>query len=74
MREPRKIASHVGWVKPRQRRTQQNHIVRRVSLRSTHPTFELLEAPTSFYRDNLCAVATKNICFGIIQGFLKEKV
>jgi hypothetical protein len=31
-------ASHVGWVKPRQRRTQQNHIVRWVSLRSTHPT------------------------------------
>jgi hypothetical protein len=34
---------YVGWVKPRKRRTQQNHIVRRVSLRSTHPTFELNE-------------------------------
>ena len=44
-REPLKIASHVGWVKPRRRRTQQNHIVRRVSLRFTHPTFELLEVP-----------------------------
>ena len=29
---PTKSASHVGWVKPRQRRTQQNLIVRRVSL------------------------------------------
>src|SRR3989344_4322778 len=45
IREPLKIASHVGWVKPRQRRTQQNHTVRRVSLRSTLPTFELLEVP-----------------------------
>src|SRR3989344_1156304 len=45
IREPLKIASHVGWVKPRRRRTQQNHTVRRVSLRSTHPTFELLEVP-----------------------------
>ncbi|MHB8729466.1 MAG: hypothetical protein ACYC9K_10600 [Sulfuricaulis sp.] len=26
-------------------RIQKNHIVRRVSLRSTRPTFELLEAP-----------------------------
>lgn len=36
---PTKNVSHVGWVKPRQRRTQQNHIVRWVSLHSTQPTF-----------------------------------
>src|SRR3989344_5525381 len=45
LRESRIIASHAGWAKSRQRRTQQNHTVRRVSLRSTHPTFELLEVP-----------------------------
>ena len=51
-RELLKIASHVGWVKPRKRRTQQNHIVRRYSvdsLRLIHPTFfEFLEAPFNF--------------------------
>ena len=34
------------------RRTQQNHTVRRVSLRSTHPTFELLEVPLSKYGEH----------------------
>ena len=56
-REPLKIASHVGWVKPRQRRTQQNHIVRRVSLRSTHPTFGLLEVPYSLLIVALVTIA-----------------
>src|SRR5581483_10750153 len=35
LREPLKIASPVGRVKPRKRRTRQNHIVRRVSLRTS---------------------------------------
>ena len=39
---PTTNASHVGWAKPRQRRTQQNLIVRWVSLRSTQPTFKSL--------------------------------
>ena len=42
LREALRIASHVSWIKPRQRRTQKNHIVRWVSLRSTHPTLGFL--------------------------------
>ena len=37
---PAKTASHVGWVKPRKRRTQQNITIRQVSLWLTHSTFE----------------------------------
>jgi hypothetical protein len=39
---PARNASHVGWVKPRQRQTQQNYTVRWVSLHSTQPAFKLL--------------------------------
>ena len=43
---PTKNASHVGWVKPRERRTQQNLIVRWVSLCSTQPTLNHCAAYT----------------------------
>jgi hypothetical protein len=39
---PTKTASHVGWVKPRKRRTQQNITIRQVSLWLTYDAFELL--------------------------------
>ena len=39
---PTKTASHVGWVKPRKRRTQQNITIRQVLLWLTYVAFELL--------------------------------
>ena len=66
IREPLKIASHVGWVKPRRRRTQQNHIVRRVSLRFTHPTFELLEVPITLVMTATAIMMISTIMTGAV--------
>jgi len=45
LKEHLKNASHADRPKPCKRRARKNHVVRRVSLRSTHPAFKSLEAP-----------------------------